>query len=99
MELISCYHDEYAPSSSRIWIKAAASTESTVRRMPASERTKEDASISPVEYKRIGIAIVLVKKTDDQNSAPDVSAAAKEERNKKSVAGRAGAGERWRKNR
>ena len=52
--------------------------------MPASERTKEDASISPVEYKRIGIAIVLVKKTDDQNSAPDVTARQRKRREIKS---------------
>lgn len=54
-------------------MKAARSTESTVTRMPASERTKEDAMISPVEYKRSGIAIVLVKKTAAQNSAPGVT--------------------------
>ena len=39
--------------------------------MPKTASTSDDASTRPVEYSRIGIASVLVKKTADQNSAPD----------------------------
>ena len=38
--------------------------------IPSRPRTSEDATICSVEYRRIGIAIVPVKKNADQNSAP-----------------------------